>query len=564
MDDNLSMILLQRIAIIAVLAYVFSHTKAFRLMFKEQTTKREKLVLVVFFSSFSITGTYFGIPIEGAFANFRDTGTVVGGLLGGPLIGAAAGIISGLHRISLGGFTALPCGIATIIGGIAAGYIHTRMKPKVPEFITGATVVIIIVLFSMGLILLFSEPQAAAWSLVSKVTVPMTLANALGVAVFMVIIHNARQHQTKIGALQTHKALKIANAALPHFRQGLSPQSAEKVASTILTMTSAAAVAITDREQVLAHVGVASDHHKAGIPLLTSATRQCLHHGQIMVAQTALEIGCIHENCPLKSAVVVPLFCREEIVGSLKLYYQREEVMTALDVEFAQGLGQIFSTQLELALLQQKAELTAQAELKALRAQINPHFLFNALNTIVSLTRTNPEKARNLLVELSEFFRRNLKTPRDFITLKEELDQVDSYLVLEKARFGERLIVEKQIDQDIMDSHIPTFTLQPIVENAVKHGLLTKEEGGTVTITAVKQNKHVEIVIRDNGEGIPSSVLKQVFNHGFGKGAGIGLTNVRDRLQALYGNNHAMDIQSIEGQGTSVLLRIPIHMRGVI
>lgn len=564
MDDNLSMILLQRISIIAVLAYVFSHTKAFRLMFKEQTTNREKLVLVVFFSSFSIAGTYFGIPIEGAFANVRDTGTVVGGLLGGPLIGAAAGIISGLHRISLGGFTALPCGIATIIGGIAAGYIHTRMKPKVPEFVTGATVVIIIVLFSMGLILLFSEPRVAAWSLVSQITVPMTLANALGVSVFMAIVHNARQHQTKIGALQTHKALKIANAALPHFRQGLSPHSAEKVASTILAMTSAAAVAITNREQALAHVGVASDHHKAGVPLLTSATKQCMQHGQIMVAQTALEIGCAQENCPLKSAVVVPLFCREEIVGSLKLYYEREEVMTELDVEFAQGLGQIFSTQLELALLQQKAELTAQAELKALRAQINPHFLFNALNTIVSLTRTNPEKARNLLVELSEFFRRNLKTPRDFVTLREELDQVDSYLVLEKARFGERLIVEKQIDPDIMDLHIPTFTLQPIVENAVKHGLLTKEEGGTVTITAVKQNKHVEIVISDNGEGIPTLVLKQVFNHGFGKGAGIGLTNVRDRLQALYGNNQAMDIQSVEGQGTSVLLRIPISMREVV
>jgi two-component system sensor histidine kinase LytS len=564
MDENLSMILLQRISIIAVLAYVFSYTQAFRLMFKEQTTKREKMVLVVFFSSFSIAGTYFGIPVEGAFANVRDTGTVVGGLLGGPLVGAAAGVISGLHRISLGGFTALPCGVATIIGGIAAGYIHTRMKPRGAEFITGVTVVIGIVLFSMGLILLLSEPYAAARSLVSKVTIPMTLANALGVAVFMVIIHNARQHQTKIGALQTHKALKIANAALPHFRQGLSPHSAEKVASTILTMTSAAAVSITDREHVLAHVGIASDHHTAGIPVLTSATKQCVQQGQVMVAQTAIEIGCSHENCPLKSAVIVPLFCREEIVGSLKLYYKREEVMTALDVEFAQGLGQIFSTQLELALLQQKAELTAQAELKALRAQINPHFLFNALNTIVSLTRTNPGKARHLLIELSEFFRRSLKTPRDFITLKEELEQVDSYLALEKARFGERLIVEKQINQDIMELHIPTFTLQPIVENAVKHGLLTKEEGGTVTIAAAKYDKHVEIVISDNGEGIPPTVLKQVFNHGFGKGAGIGLTNVRDRLQALYGCNQAMNIESIEGQGTTVLLRIPTNMRGVV
>ncbi|MCX7779829.1 MAG: sensor histidine kinase [Negativicutes bacterium] len=557
MDDNLSMILLQRISIIAVLAYVFSHTQAFRMMFKEQTTNREKLVLVVFFSAFSIAGTYFGIPIEGALANFRDTGTVVAGLLGGPAVGIATGLISGLHRISLGGFTAIPCGITTILGGIAAGYVHYRMKPREPEFITGATLVVAIVLFSMGLILLFSTPESAARSLVAQITLPMSLANALGVAVFMIIVHNARIHQTKIGALQTHKALKIANAALPYFRKGLSQSSAEQVASTILTMTSAAAVAITDNEKVLAHIGVGSDHHIAGVPLLTNATRQALQSGQMTVAQTAGEIGCDVPNCQLRSAVVVPLFCREQVVGTLKIYYQREEAMSALDLEFAQGLGQIFSTQLELALLQQRAELTAKAELKALRAQINPHFLFNALNTIVSLIRTNPEQARNLLVELSEFFRRSLKVSRDFITLREEMEQVDSYLVLEKARFGDRLRVEKKLDRKVMDVQIPAFTLQPLVENAVKHGLLTKEEGGTVCITAAGNGRYVEITICDDGEGIPSSIVKQIFEHGFGKGAGIGLSNVKDRLKAIYGTNHILEIVSAEGAGTTVTLKIP-------
>ena len=279
-----------------------------------------------------------------------------------------------------------------------------------------------------------------------------------------------------------------------------------------------------------------------------------------MIAQTASEIGCSHENCPLKSAVVVPLFCRDEIVGSLKIYYRQEEAMNALDVEFAQGLGQIFSTQLELALLQQKAELTAKAELKALRAQINPHFLFNALNTIVSLTRTDTEKARNLLIELSDFFRRSLKTPRDVITLREELDQVDSYLTLEKARFGERLIVEKYIDCNIMEMLIPTFTLQPIVENAVKHGLLTKAEGGTVIISATKHEAYMDIVVSDDGEGMATAPVSQTVIDGTARGAGVGLTNVRERLQALYGRNHVMDIQSAQGQGTTVLLRIPLEL----
>ncbi|SMC57281.1 sensor histidine kinase [Sporomusa malonica] len=564
LDTNLSIILVQRIAIIAVFAYVLSHTQAFRLIFKESTTGREKLTLVFIFSLVSIAGTYFGIPIEGALANVRDTGTIVAGLLVGPLVGTATGFISGLHRIYLGGFTAVQCGVATMIGGMLAGYIHIRTKPKTPEWITGIITGVSVILISMGLILLFAKPFDTAWSLVKKIIIPMSLANAVGIAIFMIIIHNARQHQTKIAALQTHKALKIANATLPHFRQGLNPLSAEKVAVNILNMTSAAAVAITDLERVLAHVGLGDDHHTKGIQVFTRLTKACLAQGQVTVAQTQAEIGCNVPACPLKSAVVVPLYCRDELVGTLKIYYAREEVLTALDIEFAQGLGQVFSTQLELAALQHKAELTAKAELKALRAQINPHFLFNALNTIVSLCRTNPENARNLLIELSEFFRRSLKAARDFVTLKEELEHVDSYLTLEQARFGQRLTIEQDIEPSVLDVLIPTFTLQPLVENAVKHGLLSKADGGTVKICAKQTGKLIEIVVSDNGQGIPLDIQKQVLEFGFGKGAGVGLTNVNERLKAIYGPKHALMIRSMEGQGTTVILQIPIDVEEVV
>lgn len=564
MQENLSMILLQRIAIIAVIAYIFSQTKAFRLMFKELTTYREKAILIALFSSISIAGTYLAIPIEGGLANVRDTGSIVAGLLGGPVVGAATGIISGLHRISLGGFSALACGLATMVGGIAAGYIHSRMNPKTPDWIVGVGTGVGIILFSMGLILATCEPFAAAWALVTSVTIPMSLANAVGISVFMIITHNAREHQTRIGALQTHKALRIANAALPYFRQGLNPVSAEKVAITIRSMTSAGAVAITNREEVLAHVGLGEEHHSPGNQLMTSATKACLEAGQITVAQTAGEIGCCHENCPLKSAVIVPLYCRDEIVGTLKLYYAREEAMTALDIEFAQGLGQIFSTQLELASLEQITELAAKAELKALRAQINPHFLFNALNTIVSMCRTNPEEARNLIIELSDFFRRSLKTSRDFVTLREEIEHVDSYLTLEKARFGPRLTIIKNIGSDVMNIMMPTFTLQPLVENAVKHGLLAKEEGGTVSITAERSGNFVNIAIADDGAGISRALLKQVLVTGFGKGAGVGLSNVNERLKNIYGPKYELEIDSVEGQGTTVRFTIPAAARGVV
>ncbi|MHC1746109.1 MAG: LytS/YhcK type 5TM receptor domain-containing protein [Negativicutes bacterium] len=562
MEDSLSMILIQRIAFIAVVAYVFSQTQAFRFVYKEHTSYKEKTVLTLIFSAISIAGTYLGIPIEGAIANVRDMGSIVAGLLGGPLVGIATGLISGIHRISMGGFTALQCGIATILGGILAGYIHSKMKPKNPDWITGVITGVGVIIFSMLLILAFSKPFESAFSLVAQVIIPMSLANALGIGVFMIIVQNAKEHQTRIAALQTHRALRIANAALPYFRQGgLTAWSAQKVATTILMMTSAAAVAITDCKQVLAHAGLGNDHHCPGGPPLTAVTKSCLSSGSMMVAQTAAEIGCNHADCPLKSAVIVPLFCRDDIAGTLKIYYAAEDAMTSLDNEFAQGLGQLFSTQLELANLQQKAELATVAELNALRAQINPHFLFNALNTIVSLCRTDSEQARNLIIELSEFFRRSLKSSRDFITLQEELQQVDSYLTLEKARFGDRLSIIKKIDAKVENIQIPSFTLQPLVENAVKHGLLSRAHGGTITISAEQAGSVVEIQVEDDGQGIPKDDMNQIFEHGFGKGAGVGLTNVNERLKNIYGQQYALRIDSVEGKGTIIYVTIPLHSK---
>lgn len=559
MEESLSMVLLERIAIIAVIAYVFSQTQAFRSLFKDQKSHKEKVILIVFFSSVSIAGTYFGIPIEDALANVRDTGSIVAGLLGGPVVGAATGLISGIHRVTLGGFTATECGAATILGGILSGYISIKMKHTTPEVITGVVTGVGVVIFSMALILISAEPYSAASSLVSKVALPMTVANAIGIAVVMLIFQNAREYQTKIGALQTNKALRIANATLPHFRQGLNQTSAEMVAATIQRMTSAAAVAITDGQQVLSHIGAGEDHHDKKGAVLNEAIRTCFAFRQVIIVKSAGELACEHDYCPLKSAITVPLLCRDDILGTLTIYYSSVDAITEIDIEFAQGLGQIFSTQLELANLQKMTELAAKAELKALRAQINPHFLFNALNTIVSLCRTNSEEARELIIDLSEFFRRSLKSARDFVSIQEELELVDSYLALEKARFGNRLIIEKNVDIDALDVQIPAFTLQPLVENAVKHGLLAKAEGGTIRISAQKRAGRVDILITDTGQGIAPDILGKILVYGFGKGTGVGLSNVNERLKTIYGPQYALEINSVVGQGTSIGLNIPIR-----
>jgi two-component system, LytTR family, sensor histidine kinase LytS len=563
MADNLSLTLIERMAVLAVAAYMFSHTGLLRRIFTADTTHKEKCIMTLFFGLISISGTYLGIPVEGAIANIRDTGAIVGGLLGGPAVGLGAGLIGGIHRITLGGFTAIPCGITTIIGGLFAGLVHRYLRPQIPHWPAGIVCSVVVISFSMGLILVMAKPYNSALLLVKQVMIPMIMANSLGISIFMLVIHNVRVTQEQMRALQVHRAMSIANQTLPFLRRGLHTESAKAVAGTIMDMTSAEAVAITDRVRILAHNGRGSDHHLPGHPIMTGLTRQVIHSGIWAVAHNADQIGCPHSVCDLQSAVIVPLRCGEDIVGTLKLYYKQGAAITQEDIEFAQGLGQVFSTQIELAKLEKQAALATKAELKALRAQIHPHFLFNALNTIVSLCRTNPEKARELLIHLSEFFRRNLQANRETATLREELEHVDAYLAIEKARYGDRLICKRKIDPQALDAILPILTIQPLVENAVKHGLMTRATGGIIKIAAIVTRDIVEIEVLDNGVGMAQECVCGVLSGEY-TSAGIGLPNVNERLKNTFGTDFALQIQSHAGKGTEIKVRVPVVRQGAI
>jgi signal transduction histidine kinase len=216
-----------------------------------------------------------------------------------------------------------------------------------------------------------------------------------------------------------------------------------------------------------------------------------------------------------------------------------------------------------------EAELArAEAELRALRAQINPHFFFNALNTIRYMIRTDPPKARELMIDLSEVFQRTLRSG-DFIALRDELGSVEAYLSLEKARLGDRLRVEwggvlqpeKPLESQsaLLDAPVPTLALQPIVENAVIHGVGKKPEGGTVSISVERRKNDLVVRVTDDGLGIDSDRLAGLLGSDGGTSASIGLKNVDGRLRILYGPEYGLVIHSAPGSGTRVTLRIPIR-----
>jgi LytS/YehU family sensor histidine kinase len=204
------------------------------------------------------------------------------------------------------------------------------------------------------------------------------------------------------------------------------------------------------------------------------------------------------------------------------------------------------------------AELAlAHAELRALRAQINPHFLFNALNTIRYFVRTDPETARRLLLNLSEIFQRALRSG-EFVPLRDELSYVEAYLALEKARLGDRLNVEWAIETETwLDHPVPTLILQPIVENAVIHGIARKPEGGTVRITIEQADGDLLLRVEDDGPGIEPARLAEILDAGQASVA-IGLRNIDGRLRTLYSDDYRLAVESEVGHGTSVQIRIPI------
>lgn len=204
-------------------------------------------------------------------------------------------------------------------------------------------------------------------------------------------------------------------------------------------------------------------------------------------------------------------------------------------------------------LLEVKERLLVQARLSALAGQINPHFLFNTLNTVSSLIRTNPDRARQVVYKLSSILRRLLRKTDSFTPLREELAFIEDYLSIEMVRFGEKLRFVKQVEPGALDAQIPAMLLQPIVENSIKHGLASKVEGGTITLAARRlDGARVLLTVEDNGVGIEEDRLSALLDR-----AGIGVRNVNERLQVLFGNSYRLAVSSRPGEGTRTEIELP-------
>lgn len=551
--------MLKRISIAIILGLILTQTRFIDHIIKYRLTKYDQIICIALFSTMSIIASYAGVPVNDALANSRMVGIMAAGLIAGPRVGVSVGIIAGVHRYFLGGFSAFACAVSSIVEGIISSIIY-RCYPdrSIPPYITFA-IGALTEMVQMAIILGLATPYEEAVNLVNNIAVPMTIANAIGLTLFMLIIENAKAFRENIVAKQSHTILSIVKKTAPLLRRGLDPQGADQVVKIIKRMTGYDAVSITNDKEVLAYVGAERDHHGPQCKHnLTRLTYRALENNTVQIAETHRDIGCHHPGCTLSSAIIAPLRMHHKVIGTLKLYYaHKNRHMTPIDKSFAEGLAGLFSTQLELAEVDKQAQEVERAKMQALYAQINPHFLFNTLNTIASLIRTNPELARQVLVKFSNLFRFTLQYTGKIISFSQEWEHTRGFLYIAQTRQGDKMKVVTKVPSDVMTCSVPSLILQPLIENAIKHGLLPLSQGGTITIKATRDNHFLYLSVSDNGVGfkeVPSKYLRSIHSK---DGQHVGLKNVHDRLIGLYGPDYGLHIETAPHKGTTISLTIP-------
>ncbi|WP_372727521.1 sensor histidine kinase [Nocardioides sp.] len=352
----------------------------------------------------------------------------------------------------------------------------------------------------------------------------------------------------------TFRTLHSASLASPALREGLTATSAERSIRHLHDLLGTPAVALTDTEGLLAWHG-AGQHHQEQAAALARAT---VERGSTRMFDR-VDLPCTTSGCDVRTAVVSPLVVEERLVGTLQVFATYPSAWLG---RAADEVAQWVSGQLELAELDASRTRLMEAEVRALRAQISPHFIYNSLGAIASFVRTDPDRARDLLLEFADFTRYSFRTHGEFTTLAEELRSVERYLLLEQARFGDRLRLTLSVSPEVLPVVVPFLCIQPLVENAVRHGLESSEGGGHITIVAADRGQECVIEVEDDGAGEEPERVRRALAGDTALDS-VGLGNVDSRLRHAFGDDYGLVVETAPGAGTKVIVRVPKFAPGV-
>lgn len=577
---SLSLLISERVGMVVLLAFLLVNVNPFRRLLFHQTISA-KLQLFVIFSLFTIVDNLTGIEIDrqnhvqstiiltklsptSSVANARVLAVSSAGITGGPWVGAAVGLVAGLHRVLQGSVNSSFYIASSVLIGILSGLAYRGedrdfSRPALLTPWQGFAVGIVMEVIQMVFILLFSD---AGWSLVRFIAGPMVIVNSLGTYVFLSVISTYIKQEQETRAVHIQSLVDLIDKTMPYFRSGLNLESAQEVARIIKRYTNSDAISLTTRNEILAHVGAGSDHHVPTKKMVTHLSEKAIKTGEVQIAHSEEQIGCPNPDCPLQAAVVVPLRVNDKVVGTLKMYYVKSWELTPVEIQLARSLEKIFSCQIALGQAENQAKLVREAEIKALQAQVNPHFFFNAINTIVAMIRKDSDKAREFLIQLSLYFRSNLLGGRETqITLQQELDQVNAYLTLELSRFPDRYEIHQEIsvNEQVL---LPPFMLQILLENALKHAFNGRMKGNEVWLSVSQVGKRIKVQVEDNGTGIKPEVLAKLGKEEVSSesGSGTSLQNLNQRLIEIYDERSQLNFTS-SGAGTTVTAYLPLTVK---
>lgn len=575
--------MLSRMTLIVTIAFLITRLSIFRKMIYHRVGLVDLLFLTLIFGIFGVIGNYTALVVEpgnhtivsnlwnptlesnNAVADTRNIGIIIGGFFAGPIVGIGASLIAGAHRLFMGGFISEPVFWVSILGGALSGWFGYkwrrigRIKPKYIFFTS-----MIILTIQILAIPILTVDHSAALKLISFTGPPIIIVNSIGIWICALIFYNVVEEEERTRANQTVKAFSIADQTFSLFREGLNEKSAKESTEIIRKLTAVEHVAITRGLRELAYTGGATNKKRDSNEDLV-LRKQVLATGKSVLNESKSN-GFFSNKSNVRASVIVPFWVKKKAIGTLSFYYKSSVHITSVEKELIEGLGKLFSNQLELGEMERHNLLLKNAKIESLQSQLQPHFLFNALNTIVALCRIDPMLARDLLVHLSTYLRNNLTGIGDFLVpVHKEMDNVQAYLAIEQARFPDKFKIDIEIDPELINHLIPPFIIQPLVENAIKHGgfkrIIAK---GTVCIKIKKVSEILmSIEVFDNGVGVESSRIADLGERvvtSSKDGSGTALFNIKERLTSLYSQEVHFDIKSNVGSGTCISITLPVKV----
>ena len=346
----------------------------------------------------------------------------------------------------------------------------------------------------------------------------------------------------------TYETLHTASVAGRHLADGFTDEGCERAAPYLRAMLATPALAICDTTSVIVWDGEGGHH----LPSVMDRARPVLDSGRtLLLGRDA--VTCTSVECPVRSAVLAPVTVDGRVIGVIAAYGPTASPGLA---RAAEEVASWVAAQVELVELSHERTRAMEAELRALRAQISPHFIYNSLAAIASFVRTDPSRARELLLEFADFTRYALRRDGAFTTVSDELRNVERYLVLEQARFGERLSITLKVAPEVLPVRVPYLAIQPLVENAVRHGLAPKEGPGHITLSAADHGAEAEFSVDDDGVGADPDAVRKILD-GQSRTDSVGLGNVDARLRQVYGEEFGLVVETAPGAGMRVSFRVP-------